>query len=308
MTIRRWLSGRTFRRRVTALVTCLFLISLSYIILYPFISKISSMFMSQTDMKDPTVWLIPKDPTLANIRNVIRYGDFWGSLLNNTIYAFVSAALQTLSATLVAYGIAHFRFWGRKLVIGLIVLTLVVPPQVLFGPLYTKFRFFDWFGILRGIGLPTLNLQGSFLPMFLLSATSLGLKCGLFILILMQQFRSLPRELSEAAKVDGAGVWRTFWQINLPQTKAVMVSVFLLSFAWLWADTFYTGIFLRGKPMFSTLVNAVSVINEIGAVGNSLSATLMNTAVILMLLPLLVVYLIGQKALIQGIEHSGLVG
>lgn len=144
--------------------------------------------------------------------------------------------------------------------------------------------------------------------MLLLSATSLGLKCGLFILIMVQQFNSLPKELSEAAKVDGAGVWRTFFTINLPQTKAVMMSVFLLSFAWLWADTFYSSVFLRNKPMFASLVNQVSVIYEIGAVNNSLSGVMMNTAMIMMLIPLFAVYLVGQKALIQGIERSGLVG
>ena len=114
--------------------------------------------------------------------------------------------------------------------------------------------------------------------------------------------------LAEAAKVDGAGVWRTFFTINLPQTKAVMMSVFLLSFAWLWADTFYSSVFLRNKPMFASLVNQVSVIYEIGAVNNSLSGVMMNTAMIMMLIPLFAVYLVGQKALIQGIERSGLVG
>lgn len=308
MKLKTVLTGRTFRRRVMSLFCFLFLACLSYIILYPFIGKLSSVFMSSADLKDPTVWLIPKSPTLDNLRNVLKYGDFWNSLLNTVIFSLSNALLQTFSATLVAYGLSHFRFKGKKLLIVLIVLTLLIPPQVLFGPMYTKFRFFDWFGILRGLGLPTLNLQDSFIPMLLLSATSLGLKCGLFILIMVQQFNSLPKELSEAAKVDGAGVWRTFFTINLPQTKAVMMSVFLLSFAWLWADTFYSSVFLRNKPMFASLVNQVSVIYEIGAVNNSLSGVMMNTAMIMMLIPLFAVYLIGQKALIQGIERSGLVG
>jgi len=300
--------GNSFKKSMISAVCCIFLACLSFIIIYPFISKISSIFMSPSDMKDPTVWLIPKEATLDNIKNVIKYSDFWGSLLNTFIFSFVSALLQTASVILVAYGISHFSFKGKKLLVVFIVLTLLIPPQVLFGPMYTKFRFFDWFGIMRGLGLPTLNLQDSFIPMFLLSSTSLGLKCGLFILIMVQQFNSLPKELSEAAKVDGAGIWRTFYQINLPQAKAVMMSVFLLSFAWLWADTFYTGVFLRNKHVFSSLVRDVSVIYEIGAINNSLSATMMNTAMIMMLVPLIIVYLLGQRSLIQGIERSGLVG
>lgn len=303
-----FLTGATFRRMLISFITAVFLTCLSYIILYPLIAKFFMVFMSPDDMKDPTVWLIPKTPTWDNVLNVIRYSDFWGSLRNTLMFSFISASLQTFSATLVAYGLSHFRFRGKSIVVMLVVLTLIIPPQVLFGPMYIKFRFFDWFGLIRGAGLPTWNLQDSFIPMFLLSASSLGLKCGLFILILVQQFNSLPRELSEAAKVDGAGVWRTFCQINLPQARAVMVSVFLLSFAWLWADTFYTGVFLRNRPIFANLIADVGVIYEIGAVGNSLSGAMMNTALIMMLIPLIFVYLIGQKSLIQGIERSGLVG
>jgi len=297
-----------FKKNVLNCVCVLFLAALSFVVLYPFIGKISSVFMSSSDLKDPTVWLIPKNPTFDNIINVIKYSDFWGSLKNTFIFAFVSAVLQSLSSTVVAYGLSHFKFKGKTIVILLVVLTLIVPPQVLFSSMYTKFRFFDFFGIARSLGLPTLNLQNTFAPMFMLSATCLGLKCGLFILILIQQFNAVPKELSEAAKVDGAGVFRTFALINFPQVRAVMVSVFLLSFAWLWADTFYTGVFFRNEPIFTNLVSDVSVIYEINAIGNSLSGIMMSTAVMLMLIPLIIVYLLGQKALIQGIQSSGIVG
>lgn len=308
MNISSLVKSNKLRERLLSAVCVIFLAALSFIVLYPFVGKITSVFMSKSDLQDPTVWLIPKSPTFDNILNVIKYGDFWGSLLNTFIFAFCSAVLQTLSTTLVAYGISHFKFRGKGIVTILVVLTLVIPPQLLFGPMYTKFRFFDWFGILRTFGLPTMNLQDTFTPMFLLSATCLGLKCGLFVLILIQQFNSVPKELSEAAKVDGAGVLRTFWQINLPQVRQVMVSVFLLSFAWLWTDTFYSGVFLRNKSMFVTLVNDVSIIYEIGAIGNSMSGIMMNTAVVMMIIPLIIVYLLGQKALIQGIQSSGIVG
>lgn len=300
--------SKKFRERILSFVCIVFLTALSFIVLYPFVSRISSVFMSKSDLQDPTVWIVPKNPTFENIHNVIKYGNFWASLTNTFIFAFFSSILQVLSTVLVGYGISHFKFKGKKLIIVLVVLTLVIPPQLLFGPMYTKFRFFDWFGIFRSLKLPTLNLQDSFLPMFLLSATSLGLKCGLFILILIQQFNAVPKELSEAAKVDGAGVFRTFWQINLPMVKPVMVSVFLLSFSWLWTDTFYSGVFLRNKSMFLSLVNDVAVIYEIGAVSNSLSGIMMNAALVMMIIPLVIVYLFGQRSLIQGIQSSGIVG
>ena len=308
MTHRKLKPGNTLKKRLTTAVCMLFLAALSYVIIYPLISKVTSVFMSAADLRDPTVWLIPRTPTLVNIKNVVKYGDFWNVLKNNVIFSVVNGLLQAFSTTFIAYGISHYKFKGRKAVIAAVLLTLIIPLQTLYGPMYVKFRFFDWFGILQKAGLSVLNLQDSFSAMILLSVTGLGLKCGLFILVMLQQFNSLPKELSEAAKVDGAGAVLTFFRINLPQVRAVMTAVFLLSFAWLWSDNFYSGVFMRNTPMFSSLVTKVSVINAIGAVNNSMSGVIMNTAVVMMLIPLFAVYCFGQKALVQGIERSGIVG
>ena len=312
------LSNRLAKRRITlhgvqkflwSIVRFCLLAGLGFIIVYPFLAKISSMFMSVDDLHDPIVWFIPREPTLDNIRNVLQYGHYWEALRNTASVSVACAFLQTASSTLTAYGLARFHFRGRSLLFGLAVLTIVIPPQTIYLSLFTKFRFLDFLGLLRTAGLPTLNLTETVAPMLLLSFTALGLKNGLYILILTQLFRNLPKELSEAACVDGAGMFRTFWSVNLPQVRSMMVSVFLLSFAWQWTDTFYSGLFFRKVPVLPNVISSVRVINAIGAVdGNELSATMVNTAVILVILPLVLVYLVGQRFLIQGVERSGMVG
>ena len=313
-TLAKWLAKRritlySVQKLLWSIVRFCLLAGLGFIILYPFLAKISSMFMSVDDLHDPIVWFVPRKPTLDNIRNVIEYGHYWEALQNTAIVSVVCALLQTASATLTAYGLARFHFRGRSLLFGLAVLTIVIPPQTIYLSLFTKFRFFDFLGLLRVAGISTPNLTETIVPMLLLSFTALGLKNGLYILILTQLFRNLPKELSEAACVDGAGMFRTFWSVNLPQVRSMMVSVFLLSFAWQWTDTFYSGLFFRQVPVLPNVISSVRVINEIGAVDNNeISATMVNTAVILVILPLVLVYLVGQRFLIQGVERSGMVG
>ena len=313
-TLAKWLAKRritlySVQKLLWSIVRFCLLAGLGFIILYPFLAKISSMFMSVDDLHDPIVWFVPRKPTLDNIRNVIEYGHYWEALQNTAIVSVVCALLQTASATLTAYGLARFHFRGRSLLFGLAVLTIVIPPQTIYLSLFTKFRFFDFLGLLRMAGISTPNLTETIVPMLLLSFTALGLKNGLYILILTQLFRNLPKELSEAACVDGAGMFRTFWSVNLPQVRSMMVSVFLLSFAWQWTDTFYSGLFFRQVPVLPNVISSVRVINEIGAVDNNeISATMVNTAVILVILPLVLVYLVGQRFLIQGVERSGMVG
>lgn len=285
------------------------LFGLSFIIIYPFIAKISSTFMSKLDLYDPIVWIIPRRPTLVNIQNVIKYGSYLKALKNTSIISVLCAVFQTFSATLVGYGFAKFKFRGKNLFLLLTVLTIVIPPSTIYVSLYTKFRYFDWFGVLHMMGITPPNFVESFTPMVLLSTTSLGLKNGLYILVLMQIFRGIPKELSEAAYVDGAGIFRTFWQINMPQARSMMVSLFMLSFAWQWTDTFYSGLYFKSTPIMQNVISAVRNISEIGAANdNVISATMINTAVMMAIFPLIILYLFGQKMLIQGVERSGMVG
>lgn len=301
--------GTIAKKALVTIVRFVLLVGLSFVILYPFLAKISSMFMSEKDLMDPMVWFFPKHPTLKNMGVVIQYGHYWEALRNTAVISLCCALLQIASCTLAGYGLGRFRFKGKALVLGIVVLTIVIPPQTIYFSLYTSFRFFDVWKIFSLMGLPTLNLTESLTPMVLLSATAIGLKNGLYILVMMQCFKGIPNELSEAAYVDGAGVYRVFWNIILPQGRSMMLSIFLLSFSWQWTDTFYSGLFFQKTPVLPNVISSMSQVAAAGVEqGTQLAATMTNTAVMMVLLPLVLIYLVMQKRFTQGIESSGLVG
>ena len=121
----------------------------------------------------------------------------------------------------------------------------------------------------------------------------------------------MPQALSEAAEVDGAGVMTTFFRVILPQAKPMMTTVFLFSFAWQWTDDYYTPLFFLNTNLLNKVISQAGSISFGGTpvtVGTKFSGILLNTAAILVILPLLIVFLFAQKKFVQGIESSGIVG
>lgn len=287
----------------------LLLLGLSYVILFPFMQKFVMMFMSPEDLQNPTVWMVPQAPTLDNIRRVFQYGGYWSAFLNSLLISTVCATLQTFVCCMAGYGFAKFQFRGRTFFFLMAVLTIVIPPQTISLSLYMEFRYFDIFGILGMLGAGSLKLVETVLPSAMLSMTAMGLKNGLYIFVMRQFFKGVPRELNEAATLDGCNPIKAFFRIILPIAQPMLISIFLLSFAWQWTDTFYSGLFNRNMtvlPMILTKVTAIST--ESIANGTKMSSIMQNTAVIMTVIPLFVFYLIFQKKLIQGIERSGIVG
>ena len=179
---------------------------------------------------------------------------------------------------------------------------LVVPPQTILIPLYLRFRFFDFFGIIEWITGSSLKLIDTYWCQILLSATGLGWKNGLYIYLMRQYFRGVPKELEEAAYIDGARTFKAFFKIMVPSALPMMLTVFLFSFSWQWTDTFYTGTFLIKKKLLATSVNAITHDNEL------MQFNLQQTAILIILIPLILLFIITQRYFVEGIERSGLTG
>ncbi len=285
------------------------LLGLSYVIISPFLQKISMMFMSPSDLRNPTVWMIPQSPTLDNIIRVFRYGGYGETFINSLIISTLCAVLQTFVCCMVGYGFAKFKFKGSGILFAAVILTIVIPPQTLYLSLYTKFRYFDIFGILEALGIGSIRTVETIFPSTILSATALGLKNGLYIFVMRQFFKGVPNELNEAAWVDGCNPIMAYFRIMLPLAKSMLVSVFLLSFAWQWTDTFYSGLFNRSMTVLPMILTKVTAINsESIANGTLMSSVMQNTAVVMIIAPLFIFYLIFQRKMIEGIERSGIVG
>ena len=284
-------------------------VSFSYlhVILYPFLFKILASFMSLDDMYDPTVMLIPKNWTLDIYRELLQNPELVDGFWRTAVFSVVVAVLATASSALVGYGLARFRFPGCKLLVGVVVFTMMLPIQTVSLPLYSSFRFFDFFGVVQATTGSAIQLTNTIWPMTILAATTLSFRAGIFVILTYQYYRSIPDELIEAAHVDGSGTFRTFFRIVVPMAKSIFVVVFSLSFAWQWTDTFYSNL-LMGEV--NLLPNVIAIMNTVSIGNKEMYYTMVkaNAATILALLPLLLFYCLLQRKIIQGIERSGLVG
>ena len=283
------------------------LIGLSYVVLYPFLFKILAAFMSKEDLYNSLVDIVPMNWSFENFKYIFEKTDFWECLKNTGIYAIVDAVLATASAALVGYGIAKFKFKGVKLLTFVVIVIMLMPIQTLSIPLYLNFRYFDPFGLISLFGGEGINLVGTSWPMIIMSATSLGFRAGVFIILMRQYYIGVPDELLEAAYVDGAGPYRTFFSIILPMAKSMLIVIFALAFAWQWTDTFYSDLLYGDVKLLPSLVAMMKNV-KLEQAEYYLDYVRANTAEILAILPLLVFYCLMQRKIIQGIERSGLVG
>ena len=309
------------------------LVGISYVVLFPFISKIAGSFMSPEDFVDVTVRLIPKNFTLDIYKAVLFETDYWLAFRNTFIISFFGALLQTFVCCLIGYGLAKFRFKGNGLVMMLVILTMIVPHGTLQLSMFMGFRYFDILGILsflsggasvgfmpesfnemlagiQIIDLPDhgLALTNTYAPLLILSATGLAFKNGLYVFMLRQFFTGVPDALEESAYIDGSGVFRTFFTIILPLSIPMMVTVFLFAFCWQWTDDFYTELFFTTNKiaLMPDVVDIPQSLQTDYAGQNMYYTAIRNTCGICIIMPLVILYSFGQKFLVQGIERSGL--
>ncbi|MBR2343309.1 MAG: carbohydrate ABC transporter permease [Clostridia bacterium] len=313
-------SSFTWIKILINILRFILMLGVSFVILYPFVSRVANSFMSYTDIIDSTVSLIPKNPTLDIYKYIIFDAHYLDALRNTVLLSLLCAIIQTFISCLVGYGLAKFKFKGNALVMIMVVITMAIPHTALKFSLSTHFNHFDlgtimaldYPGIIELINGSSINLSNTFWPIIILSISGLAFKNGLYIYLMRQFFKGVPDELEESAYVDGSGTFRTFIQIILPLAVPMMITVFLFSFSWQWTDEFYTTLFFRGTVNKVYLMPDVYQVYEgwiVPAVGSSLYKTVVrNTAGMLIIAPLIIMYLFCQRYLVQGIERSGLVG
>lgn len=276
-----------------SLVRSVIIIGICYIILYPFLTKIINGFKSYNDLIDPTVKYFPHNVTLEYYKQVIKEMNYLSSFVRTIVISLATALLQTAVVAVVGYGFGRFKFKGDKLLFGMVILMLLIPPQVILVPLFISFKEFLGF----------INLIDTPWPTFIMAATGTGLKSGLFIFLTRQVFANIPKELDEAAALDGCSAYTTFFKIMLPSASTILTTVFLLSLSWQWTDTLYSGLFFQNTDILSTVVNKVGIDAPMVLSGN-----LQNIAAILVILPLAILYLFAQRTFVESIDNSGITG
>ncbi len=304
---------------ITTLVQYIFLITFGYILLYPFIYILSTSFKSVSDFYDPTVEWIPKKFVLDNLKAALQSMEYWSSLKNTLIVGIIPALIQFCSCAVYAYGLARFKFRGRTILSAIMFLNILVPVTMLIIPTYVNFQHMDFLGILglfkkiSGIDLRP-SITDSPLAFYLPAIFGVGFKSGLYIYIYTQFFKGLPKELEEAAWIDGAGPWKTFVRIIVPSSGSAAVTVLIFSVIYNYSDYYLPQIYLSENLPLSVMLNRFryslsSIMSYYIDNGTDMIAKyVIIAACLVFLIPLIIFYSFVQKKFIAGISTTGIVG
>ena len=305
------------RKALTILFRIAILGGLSFILLYPVIFMLTFSIRSPIDLENPMIVWVPQTLVWDNLYRAAHYLNFSSTFSSSVQVGLVSSLIQIVSCAMVGYGMARFDFKMKKYVLAAVMITILVPPQIVIAPTYLYYSFFDFFGLGRLIGLITgtplsINLINNPLLFYLLAAFGVGIRSGLFIFIFMQFFKGMPKELEEAAYVDGSGVFRTFVRIMVPNAIPAIVTVFLFSVVFYWNDYFYSAMYIPKYPTMSVALALMSQ-NLYGAMYNGQLtklelSTILQAGSLLAILPPLIIYIIFQRYFTESIERTGIVG
>lgn len=287
--------------RLGRFTTYFILTGMGFVFLYPLLYMLSVSFMDTEDLVDATVTWIPTHLSVESFVKAAKTLQFWDGLKDSLIMTVIPAALQTFTLALAGYGLARYRVPGKRFWLVLAVFIFLIPTQVTMIPRFLLFNSY--------------HTIGTIWPVYLISLFGQGVKSSVFLLIYYNFFRSYPKSMDEAAKIDGAGAATVFFRIALPMAKPALVLTYLFSFIWIWNDTTQLPQYSTGAvttlPMhlqqfverFNKLYASVGV-----STGGSLNESIRLAGTLLTILPLIVLYFIVQKQFVESIERTGLTG
>lgn len=303
----------TVKKVFVNIIRYFFLISLSYIVLYQIAFMLSQAFKPEDQLYDPSVVWLPKSFTLDNVKLAWETLEYVKSFINTLVIPVGSGLVQVLTCSLCAYGLARFKFRGSKLVFALVLLTILVPPQMIIIPTYLNYYQLDFLGILGLLGRlfgtelrP--NILDTPLTFYLPAVLGVGLRSGLFIFIYRQFFQKMPQELEEAAWIDGAGPLRTFMSVIIPSSGVVMLTVTIFSVIWHYNDYFLSAMYLTENTTLAVALEGIASQSGTQGLDFDYERLLKMSGSLLFIIPVLVMYMILQKRFIQNIDRVGIVG
>ena len=280
------------------------LICIGFVYLYPILYMISTSLMSMEDLLDTSVKWIPSSFYLQNYRDAAKSMEFWKTFGKSIAISAVPTLCNVLICMMVGYGFAKYDFRGKKIMMGVLIFSYILPSQVTMIPTYVLYNKMGIVGTLWSFILPAVFGH--------------GLNAPIFILIFYQFFKQVPKVLMEAASIDGAGHLKTFFRIAVPSAVPAIITVILFSFVWYWNEAYLTSLYvqgLSGNAFWTNLVIAVKDFDmsfntkaSVGDTATSLNESVRMAATALSILPLFVMYLILQRQFVESIDRSGITG
>ena len=250
-----------------------------------------------TDVSDPgdyrLTWTVEKsgrwrgglDKYIDSYRWALRYIPFDKQLQNTLILVILNVAGQLFACSLVAYAFARMKFYGRDVLFGLLLATMMLPGQVTMIPQFVLWKTLGWYDTLRPLWVPAW-FGGAF-----------------FIFLLRQFFMTIPRELEDAAKIDGCGFFGIYWRIMLPLAGPAMATVAIFAFMGAWNEFVGPLVYLSDERLFPLSLGLNQFRQE-----NAAEFPMLMAASTLMMLPVIAVFFFCQRYFIQGVTLTGIKG
>lgn len=281
----------------------LFIIGFTFI--YPLLYMFSISLMSNVDLVDNTIHWIPSGFNLSNFQLVIRAMKIPSSYFTTIFVAGSSTLAVAIASAFVGYGLARFNFRFKFVIFAFMLFTYIMPKTLFFIPTYQIYT--------------TLKIKGTLWSILIPALTGQGIQGAFFILIFYQFFKMIPKQIEEAAKIDGANALQTFYKIAIPMVVPAFIITFVYCFSLYWNETFLLGAYLDGKYItvnmhlnnlqnsYWTLISnaGIDVSRDPNA---SFTEAKLFAGTLLTILPMMVVYLIAQKWFLESIDKSGLAG
>lgn len=301
----------SFKKFLIGLFSFTVIVGICYVILAPIIGMVVNSFMSDQDAYNPMVYLIPEQPTLEKYIIAWQRMDYLPTMARDLIYSITLMLIQVFICSMVGYGFARFKFPFKKILFACVVVMIVIPDHTIMLPIYMTFKNFDPLGLISLIRGQPLVLMSTPIPMYIMTLFGCGVRSGLYIYIFNQFFRGLPKEIEEAALVDGAGIWYTYFRIMLVNAVPAVITVAVFSMVWQYNDTFYSKLFLISEDIviskkITTLQATIANVDKI--LDTSIQELYLDAGIVLVMLPIVIIYIVLQKYFIEGVERSGIVG
>jgi multiple sugar transport system permease protein len=274
------ISGRTF-----TIVAGVVLVAFAIVWLIP------SLFALKTSLSDngtaalgATSILSTWNPTLHSYAALFQAGDIWNWYLASGITSVVTAILTVLFTSMAAFALSRLKFRGQNLAFLLIILGIMIPGQVLIVPIFQE--------------LGAVNLLNTYWSVIFPQVPAV-----IAVFIFKQFFDGIPRELEEAARIDGAGIWRVYWSVILPLSRPVIAAVTILTFVGVW-NNLLLPLFMLSNPNLMTIPVGLATVQ--GSFGQRYAD--IQAGAVLAALPLIILYLAFQRQIVEGVTGSGLKG
>lgn len=272
--------------RLWRLVTIVILIAIAIVMLMPFVWLVSSSLKQQHQIfQYPPQW-IPNPVQWENYSNALTYKPFHLYLRNSLIIILLNEVATLGTASLCAYGFARISFPGRDFWFAIVIGTMIMPYVVMVVPTFILFSRLGWIDSYLPLVIPQFFGGGAF-----------------NIFLLRQFFRTIPEELSDAARIDGASEFGIFWRIMLPLAKPALITVGIFTFLGSWNDFFGPLIYLNSPDKFTVAVGLATFRSVLATRWELLMAA--STA---MIVPVIVLFFFAQRYFIKGIVMTGLKG